>query len=89
LIEKTETEEGQVEETGGDTGQAFSFAKIWTAEVGELEEMADLAHEHTEAADSWVHTLELIVKEQAQAKAVERTGRGVRRKAAIAAENQV
>jgi chromodomain-helicase-DNA-binding protein 4 len=51
--------------------------------------MADLAPEHTEAADSWAHTLDLIAKEQAQAKAAERTGRGVRRKAAIAAENQV
>jgi hypothetical protein len=33
--------------------------------------------------------LELIAKEQTQTKAEERTGRGVRRKAAIAAENQV
>jgi hypothetical protein len=51
--------------------------------------MADPAHENTETADSWAHTLELIAKEQAQTKATERTGRGVRRKAAIYAENQV
>ncbi|KAI0249494.1 SNF2 family N-terminal domain-containing protein [Lactifluus subvellereus] len=88
LIEKTETGEGQPEEAGGDTNHAFSFAKVWTAENDGLEEMADPAHEHTETVDSWAHTLQLIAEEQAQIKATERTGRGVRRKAAIAAENQ-
>jgi chromodomain-helicase-DNA-binding protein 4 len=42
-----------------------------------------------EAPDSWAHALKLIAEEQAQMKATERTGRGVRRKAAIAAESQV
>lgn len=51
--------------------------------------MEDQALEHTAATDSWAHALELIAKEQAQTKAAERTGRGVRRKAAIAAQNQV
>jgi len=51
--------------------------------------LEDQALEHTAATDSWAHALELIAKEQAQTKAAERTGRGVRRKAAIAAENQV
>ena len=51
--------------------------------------MEDRAPEHTAATDSWAHALELIAKEQTQTKAAERTGRGVRRKAAIAAENQV
>ncbi len=51
--------------------------------------MEDQALEHTAATDSWAHALELIAKEQTQPKAAERTGRGVRRKAAIAAENQV
>ena len=51
--------------------------------------MEDQALEHTAATDSWAHALELIAKEQTQTKAAERTGRGVRRKAAIAAENQV
>jgi chromodomain-helicase-DNA-binding protein 4 len=51
--------------------------------------LEDQALEHTAATDSWAHALELIAKEQAQTKATERTGRGVRRKAAIAAENQV
>jgi len=89
LIEKTETEEAPREETGEDTGQAFTFAKVWTAENEVLEDLEDQELEHTEATDTWAHALELIAKEQAQVKAAERTGRGVRRKAAIAAENQV
>jgi hypothetical protein len=44
---------------------------------------------HTEATDSWAHALELLAKEHTQKKATERYGRGVRRKAAIAAENHV
>jgi hypothetical protein len=51
--------------------------------------LEDEALEHTAATDSWAHALELIAKEQTQPKAAERTGRGVRRKAAIAAGNQV
>jgi hypothetical protein len=89
LIEKTETEETPPEETGEDPGQAFSFAKVWTADDDALEELKDQALEHMAATDSWAHALELIAKEQTQTKAAERTGRGVRRKAAIAAENQV
>ena len=88
LIEKTETDE-QPKETGEDTGHAFSFAKVWTAENDGLEEVDDQAHEPSGTVDSWTHTLELIAKEKAQMKATERTGRGVRRKAAIAAGNQV
>ena len=89
MIEKTEIEEAPREETSEDTGQAFTFAKIWTAENEVLEDLEDQELEHTEATDTWARALELIAKEQAQVKAAERTGRGVRRKAAIAAENQV
>ena len=77
------------QETGEDPGQAFSFAKVWTADNDALEELKDQALEHAAATDSWAHALELIAKEQTRTKAAERTGRGVRRKAAIAAENQV
>jgi chromodomain-helicase-DNA-binding protein 4 len=89
LIEKTETEETPPQETGEDPGQSFSFAKVWTADNDALEELEDQTLGHTVATDSWAHALELIAKEQTQTKAAERTGRGVRRKAAIAAENQV
>src|SRR5216683_1946181 len=89
LIEKTETEEAPREETGDDTGQAFTFAKVWTAENEELEELEDQALDNTEITDTWAQALELFAKEQAEVKATERTGRGVRRRAAIAAENQV
>jgi chromodomain-helicase-DNA-binding protein 4 len=51
--------------------------------------LEDQAFGHTEATDSWAQALELIAKEQIQTKATELTGRGVRRKAAITAENQV
>ena len=88
MIEKTETEDEQPKEAGEDAG-AFSFAKVWTTENDGLEEVDDRAHKPSEPVDSWAHTLELIAKEQAQTKAAERTGRGVRRKAAIAAGNQV
>lgn len=54
-----------------------------------MEEVDEQPREPAETVDSWAHTLELIAKEQAQTKATERTGRGVRRKAAIAAGNQV
>lgn len=91
LIEKTETEteteKPSAEETGEDPGQAFSFAKIWTAENDTLEELEDQGN--LEATDSWAQALKLIAMEQTQTKATERTGRGVRRKAAIAAESQV
>jgi chromodomain-helicase-DNA-binding protein 4 len=89
LIEKTETEDEQPKEEGEDTSHAFSFAKVWTAENDCLEEVDDQAREPTGTVDSWAHTLELIAKEKAQMKATERTGRGVRRKAAMAAGNQV
>lgn len=91
MIEKTETETEKTppEETGEDPGQAFSFAKIWTTENDALQELEDQALGHTEATDSWAHALELLAKEHTQTKATERYGRGVRRKAAIAAENQV
>lgn len=89
LIEKTEAENEQPQEAGEDAGHAFSFAKVWTAENDGLEEVDNQAHAPSEPVDSWTHTLELIAKEQAQMKATERTGRGVRRKAAIAAGNQV
>ena len=89
MIEKTETEETPREETGEDTSQAFAFAKVWTAENEVLEELEDQEIEYTETTDTWAHALELIAKEHAQVKATERTGRGVRRKAVIAAQNQV
>jgi chromodomain-helicase-DNA-binding protein 4 len=88
LIEKTETEDEQPKEAGEDAGHAFSFAKVWTAENDGLEEVDDQAHK-PEPVDSWAHTLERIAKERAQMKTAERTGRGVRRKAAMAPGNQV
>ncbi|KAI0271427.1 hypothetical protein BC834DRAFT_441990 [Gloeopeniophorella convolvens] len=89
LIEKVETEEQKPEETTSeDNGHAFSFAKVWTAENNGLEDVDGQDLNTAGAVDSWAHTLEVIAKEQNQIRAAERTGRGVRRKAAMAAETQ-
>ena len=85
LIAKTE-KEGD-EETAPKEGAAFSFAKIWTADKDELEEVAD---DDQFEVDSWAQTLQKINDERAkkQAQEEEESGRGsrrnVRRKAAAA-----
>ncbi|KAE9408278.1 hypothetical protein BT96DRAFT_914203 [Gymnopus androsaceus JB14] len=85
LIAKTE-KEGD-EETAPKEGAAFSFAKIWTADKDELEEVAD---DDQFEVDSWAQTLQKINEERAkkQAQEEEESGRGsrrnVRRKAAAA-----
>ncbi|KAI0030210.1 SNF2 family N-terminal domain-containing protein [Vararia minispora EC-137] len=81
LIERTESEvaiEGSGEET---TGQAFSFAKIWTTDKDTLEELRD-ATEEPESTDTWALTLQRIAEERKKMDKTEASGRGVRRKAA-------
>lgn len=60
--------------------QAFSFAKIWSADKDELEEVQDDVN--GDQTDSWAQTLERIAAERTETQAAEMTGRGVRRKAA-------
>ncbi|KAI0068286.1 hypothetical protein BV25DRAFT_1987089 [Artomyces pyxidatus] len=87
LIEKTETEGDQDEKTDT-SGLAFSFAKIWTADKDELEEMEDDPMEDLEPSDSWALELQRIAEELAKEQTQEATGRGVRRKAAMAVKPQ-
>lgn len=74
LIEKTEKEGDQQEST---TGEAFSFAKVWSAEQDDDDTPDGRAEE-----DAWAQTLARIAEERLKERAKEETGRGVRRKAA-------
>jgi chromodomain-helicase-DNA-binding protein 4 len=83
LIEKTEKEGDQPEETGQNQNSAFSFAKIWTAEKDALTEMSDVTLEHAgEVDDSWGQVLAKLEAERGKVRAQEVTGRGAKRKAA-------
>jgi len=81
LIEKTETE-GDATDAPKEGGAAFSFAKIWSADKDQLDEVPD-----DDQVDSWAQTLEKINEELQKEKNEEMlsSGRGARRKAADAA----
>ena len=83
LIEKTETEGDQ--EEAKVPSMTFAFAKVWAADKEGLEEMADEIPESNEPSDSWAQALQRIADERSKVQTNERTGRGVRRKAAVAA----
>ena len=81
LIEKIETEGDQ--DASAQANNALAFAKVWSAQKGELDEMAENADEQ-DGGDSWAQTLKRIAAEQTRMKAEEKSGRGVKRKAAQA-----
>ena len=81
LIEKTETE-GEAESSGSGENAAFSFAKIWSADKDELEDLETDNAEREAQDDAWAKTLQKIAEERAKEEAVEVSGRGTRRKAA-------
>jgi hypothetical protein len=60
---------------------SFSFAKIWEADKDSLVEVED-----QDQGDSWAQTLEKITaeREKTQRQEIALSGRGVRRRAAIA-----
>ncbi|KAK1228665.1 hypothetical protein PQX77_008318 [Marasmius sp. AFHP31] len=72
LIEKTE-KEGDAEEVQREGANSFSFAKIWTSDKDQLQEVRDESQE-----DSWALTLQKINAEMELAKAKEAAhlGRG-------------
>jgi chromodomain-helicase-DNA-binding protein 4 len=80
LIEKTE-KEGEQEEPSKEGVLSFSFAKIWEADKDSLVEVED-----QDQGDSWAQTLEKIKaeREKLQSQEIALSGRGVRRRAAIA-----
>ncbi|KAJ3911523.1 P-loop containing nucleoside triphosphate hydrolase protein [Lentinula edodes] len=73
LITKTEKEGDQ--ENAPKEGAAFSFAKIWTADKDELEEIAD---EDQFEVDSWARPLQRINDERAKKQAQEDEEHGKR-----------
>ncbi|KAF8846211.1 hypothetical protein BDN67DRAFT_918420 [Paxillus ammoniavirescens] len=86
LIEKTEVEGGE-QDIAGEPGLKFSFAKVWAAEKDTLEEVGDAVPD-IEQGDSWAQALERIAAAKDVAGEQEATGRGVRRKAAVAVPHQ-
>ena len=54
MIEKTE-KEGDESDAPKESGLAFSFAKVWSADKDQLEDVAD-----EDQVDSWAHTLQKI-----------------------------
>ena len=82
MIDKTE-KEVPLEVDKGEK-PTFSFARVWHAEGDALDELSEATDVPTNESDSWAQTLAKIATERAQAKAVEVSGRGARRKAAQA-----
>jgi chromodomain-helicase-DNA-binding protein 4 len=80
LIERTERE-GEQQEPNKEGMLSFSFAKIWEADKDSLTEVED-----QDQGDSWAQTLEKIKaeREKLQSQEIALSGRGVRRRAAIA-----
>jgi len=78
LIEKTISEAiKEVPKSQG--GMAFSFAKVWTADKDEMEDLQEDVE-----GDSWAQALQKMNEEKAKSEQASLTlsGRGVRRKAA-------
>ncbi|THV06013.1 hypothetical protein K435DRAFT_744240 [Dendrothele bispora CBS 962.96] len=86
LIQRTETEGDADDSARKESSGTFSFAKIWTADKDELEEIED---EDQAQGDSWAQTLQKINTEREKLKIQEEalSGRGVRRKAAMQKQN--
>lgn len=83
LIERTEKEGDQLEQSGQNQPSAFSFAKVWAADKEALTEMDDVTSERAgEVGDSWAQVLAKLEAERGKVRAQEVTGRGARRKAA-------
>ena len=83
MIEKTEKEGDQIEETDQNQASAFSFAKVWAADKDALTDISEAASDHAdETGDSWAQILAKIETERSKTRAQEVTGRGAKRKAA-------
>lgn len=83
MIEKTEKEGDQIEETDQSQTDAFSFAKVWAADKDALTDLTEGASDHAgETDDSWAQILAKIETERNKTRAQEVTGRGAKRKAA-------
>ncbi|KAJ2932680.1 hypothetical protein H1R20_g4415, partial [Candolleomyces eurysporus] len=85
LIEKTE-KEGDESDAPKESGLAFSFAKVWSADKDQLEDVAD-----EDQVDSWAQTLQKIneVRDKERQEEIAVSGRGARRKAADVAKTKM
>lgn len=79
LIDKLEKDE-PTQDVDGEK-PSFSFAKIWHAEIDNMEDFSETTGTPQNESDSWAQTLDKIAAERAKTKAVEVSGRGARRKA--------
>jgi len=81
LIEKTEREGDEEDQTKQKDSGLFAFAKVWSADRDSFEELPDAGTE--EQDDSWTQTLQKIMEEQEKEQIKEVTGRGARRRVAM------
>ena len=83
LIIKTETDGG--DRPAENTRNLFSFARVWSANKDDLEDLNEDEGDPSAEADSWAQTLAKIASQkEAATQVVEASGRGVRRKATMA-----
>ena len=78
LIERVENGEDEVSAASHDKA-SFSFAKVWEMDKGSFEEIADDRGPDSTQDDFWAKVVERSEREQAEAAANEKSGRGVRR----------
>jgi chromodomain-helicase-DNA-binding protein 4 len=83
LIEKTQREAVQEGPKAGGSGLSFAFAKVWSADKHDLEEVVE-----EDQTDSWAQALEKLNEEKQKEhnRQLAESGRGVRRRAADIAQ---
>jgi chromodomain-helicase-DNA-binding protein 4 len=81
LITRTEKEGDNIQEA---TGTSFGFAKLWVVEKDIMEDIAEDAPADTQDDGFWGDVIAQAAAEKAKAKAAEITGRGAKRRAAVA-----
>ncbi|TFK56559.1 hypothetical protein OE88DRAFT_1730039 [Heliocybe sulcata] len=87
LIEKTEQEGQEEDQTKQKDSGLFAFAKVWSADKDSFEELPDAGTEQQD--DSWAQTLRKIEEEREKEQTKEVTGRGARRRNALIPQQQL
>lgn len=81
LITRTEKEGDNLPEA---TGSSFGFAKLWVVEKDTMEEIPEDVSGEAQDDGFWNDVIARAAAEKAKAKAAEVTGRGAKRRAAVA-----
>lgn len=81
LIARTEKEGDEIPEV---TNSSFGFAKLWVVEKDTMEEVVEDVSADAQDDGFWGNVLARAAAEKAKAKAAEVTGRGAKRRAAVA-----